>query len=193
VTAAGKFAEEAEALGWTVERLRNGSQRTVVAHRGHEEYRLVWYLSDRGNVVFRSGEHFTLTEDFGAVCEGTVVNVKAVLREMAKHPNPNGGSRLPYDPVADDDYIIAAALAGRAIEWTNSISGLTEKGIVPRGGNHLQMVIYGGDRCVHFADGHGFHTVRVSAITKVSDEEVEDRPRLPRAHRANGTGKKGKR
>jgi len=178
MTAAGKFADEAEALGWEVERIRlydddldRAPVRVVIATRNDEEtYELRWVRNERGNMVFASGTYRSARE------RTPRRNVRAVLREMALSPAIEGNGRLPFDADHDDDRTVLAAVAGKTVFWRNSISGIEQHDDCPRGGKHLSLSPYinavdgtnvARNRALNFPGSHGFHSVRLSAITKV--------------------------
>lgn len=162
---AARFADDAEALGWEVdrERLPEGG-RLVRCSRGDELYELAWHRNTRGVLVYAYGIYSA-----PSVAATEVVNVKAALRDMALHRASNG-ARLPFDCETTTDVEVLKALAGREIEWCNSISGVTESGVLPRGGLHFTITGEGGcARVLNFPDQvhTGFRSVRLSSITKV--------------------------
>lgn len=165
---AAHFADAAEALGWEVERDRlPGGGRLVICQRDGEIYELAWKPNDTGNLIFDYGLYLgpgVPPESYG----DPVLNVKAALRDMALHRTP-GGALLPFDPEHDDDAVILTALAGRSIEWTNSITGNTEDGELPRGGLHFKISDGPKGRVLHFPDRvhTGFRSVYLNSITKV--------------------------
>jgi hypothetical protein len=164
-TKAAKFADEAEALGWEVERERlPEGGRLVRAMRGDEIYELAWHRNIAGNLIFAYGSYSAPSQ--GAV---EVKNVKQVLRDMTQVRSPNG-SLLPFDVYTADSVEILKALAGRSITWINSITGLEEQGDLPRGGMHYTLTGEAEHRVLHFPDQvhTGFRSVRLSAITRVS-------------------------
>lgn len=168
-TKAARFADDAQALGWEVERekLPEGG-RLVRASRGDEVYELAWHRNSGGTLVFAYGSYSAPSSP--AV---EVVNVKAALRDMTKVRSTNG-ALLPFDVENDDDARVLTALAGKSISWRNSISGLIEDGVLPRGGLHFTLTqgsrgANGGARVVNFADQihTGFRSVYLDSITEV--------------------------
>lgn len=141
--------------GWTVERSRADTLRNVIASRGDETVRLSYMRQPDGRDTFAGGQHWQgdTFEEF--------TNVSAKLREMAK-PSP-------AVIAAGTDAEVLAALAGRTIAWTNSMTGASETATLPRGGLHYKVVEAKASRYVSFPDasGGGFRSVRLSAITKV--------------------------
>lgn len=168
-TKAARFADDAEALGWDVERekLPEGG-RLVRAWRGDEGYELAWHRNSNGTLVFAYG-----TYSAPSTPNVEVANVKQVLRDMAKVRAANG-ALLPFDIENDDDVTVLSALAGRTIQWRNSLSGMIEEGVLPRGGLHFKLTQgsrgdNGGARVVNFADQihTGFRSVYLDSIVEV--------------------------
>lgn len=166
------FADEAEALGWEVERRKLPDHaRQVIASRVGELYELTWVRNERGNLVFGSGSYLTVD----ASDPEPVTNVKAALRDMSLKRAANG-ALLPFDPEYDDDAEVIAALAGHRIVWQNSITGADESGVVPRGGVHMKLAQgpkgdNGGARILTFTDASGvtgFRSVYIDQITTVN-------------------------
>lgn len=166
---AARFADDAEALGWEVERERlPEGGRAVFAIRGDECYHLVWHRNSHGNLVFAYGEHWQHIGTDPAEAPAEIHNVKAALRDMAMRRSANG-ALLPFDPAADDEKTILSVLGGKTIEWRNSITGATEEGDLPRGGMHFKITDGPKGRTLHFPDRvhTGFRSVYLNSITKV--------------------------
>lgn len=151
---AGKFADAAEALGWSVERvLGNDGDRIVKTRRGDEQYNFAWGVSESGVLTLVIGWHW-----IGA--EATeIANVAAALREMAE-PEALNFVTAPDAEVID-------YLRGRRITWTNTISGLEESAIVPAHGKQTKLRTVTRRVLDFAADEGGFRSVALDAITKV--------------------------
>jgi hypothetical protein len=166
---AAAFADEAEALGWEVERVKLPERgRLVRATRGDEIYEFAWHLNSRGSLVFAYGSY---SAPSAPVVE--VVNVKAALRDMAKVRASNG-ALLPFDPEDDDDATVLSAVAGHEVIWQNSITHLDEHGYVPRGGLHLKLAQgpkghNGGARILSFPDAAGITGFRSVYLDQIKD------------------------
>jgi hypothetical protein len=163
-TKAAKFADDAEALGWTVERdrLPEGG-RLVRASRGSEVYELAWHRNSAGNLVYTYGNY-----RYAGGEPREINNVKAALRDMAQVRAANG-ALLPFDPATAESIEILKVLAGKSIKWINSLTGLEESGELPRGGMHFTLTGDGEHRVLNFPDQihTGFRSVRIAAITEV--------------------------
>lgn len=152
-TKAGRFADEAEALGWTVERIRDGDARIVKTRRGEEQFNFAWESTDNGQLVMESGWHW-----IGANAE-PANNVSAALRAMALPP--------ALDLSTSTDTEVLDYVRGRRITWTNSISGLEEDAIVPAHGKQTAINTI-TRRVLNFAaEEGGFRSVALDAITRV--------------------------
>lgn len=164
-TKAGRFADAAEALGWTVDRTLDplDGTRIVRTQRGREQYNFAWVQNDAGALVFDGGYHWIddTPEEFG--------NVAAALRAMAEpeaHITPEG-RRLPFDPFTDTDETVLDRLRGHTIAWRNSISGMEEEALIPSHGNHTKIRSV-TRRVISFAATEGgFRSVALEAIVRV--------------------------
>lgn len=162
-TRAGRFADDAEALGWTVERIKEGDARVVLTTRGKERYNFTWAPNEAGVLSFESGWHWVgeNPEEFS--------NVAQALRNMAgpeAHVTAEG-RRLPFDPFNDADTEILDRLRGHTIVWRNSISGMEEEGDIPVHGNHTKIRMV-SRRVIDFAATEGgFRSVALDAIVRV--------------------------
>ena len=160
-----QLADEIEALGWKVERVKEGARRTVIARRGDETIRFDFERRETTGAVkgvkdvFAGGQHW-VGDSFVEV-----PNVAAALAEIRA---------MPFALDAPDD-VVLAALAGKTVKWVSRITGTTQTGAVPRGGVHLKLTsgmapsgpIAPEDRVLHFTDPLGFHAVRIGAIVEV--------------------------
>lgn len=183
---AQSFALAAEEIGgWQVRRTKAGEHKTVTATRGEESFEFTW-TENR----FHAGRHA-----IGTAAE-TYTNVKAALRTMAepagtvtvveptkrvgvRNPEKLVVRRLPFSVDSTDDEILAA-VAGRLVTWTNSISGEEDSAIAPKPGGLLFKIekLRSGKRVLHFVDQRylkkqdaecrGFTSIDISKIVGVS-------------------------
>lgn len=174
------FALAAEALGWTVKRIRSQKPETpnarrVVATRGEEKYVMDWDTPASGREGFQGGKHVV-----GGHSD-PVPLVKGALAAMAGTPvvsvtNADGSrSKLPFDPASSTDAEVLAALSGRRIVWANELAGLTESGTVPKVGTSKHLKIEWastGERVLSFVnaepDLQAYRAVHLRAIRRVS-------------------------
>lgn len=150
-----RTAQAIEAAGWTVGRNLDGAPRRRRLHcmrPGGEVLVLVWERNDRNRDVLVTGEYY---HDGG---QFTAVTVAQALK-IAAQPSVQHLAALP-------DAEALAVLAGRTLTWTNSFTGKSVTAALPRGGVHLKLA----DGVLSFAsaDGGGFRTVRLTAITKIA-------------------------
>jgi hypothetical protein len=159
-----QLADEIEALGWTVERSKDGERRTLIGEHGDRKVKVVFERNEQGRDVFlralaREGEPGTEPERLLSIVE--------VRAFVTKAPD------VPF-ALDDDNATVLAAVAGREITWTNSMSCVAESAVVPRGGIHLKLehVAARGvtERVLSFpsTSGGGFRSVRIDRIIKVS-------------------------
>jgi hypothetical protein len=143
--------------GWEVTELADPTR--MRATRSGEKVTVTWsYVEHLG----RAREPFERARYFidGAEQErpGSIAAVLTLSRGKA--------AGLGFDPVTDDDATVLRALAGRTIEWTNTMTGRLQSATVPRGGLNLKVAYTNSGRCVSFVDGH-WHAVRLAAIKRV--------------------------
>lgn len=186
MSAAGVFAEKAEALGWKVDRDRRPGWRGVQCTLGGEQFTFTWTVNERtGNYVFATGEH--------AVVGRTIIreewsNLAAALRIMAEPGclvfGVDGGyARLPFDPVTAPPETVLRCVNGRELTWRNSISGELEAAIVPWNGKHTTLVgdvltfasfEAGSTPVTGYPAGHdtraGFRSVRLINLVAVGEK-----------------------
>lgn len=181
---AARFADAAEAAGWTVER-KKGELGERFAHctRGTEKVNMEWapvYGRGTSALVFSGGWHWVDDDPEHAV---EITNVTAMLREMAKPPkhtktDTDGAVvRLPFDPVNDTDADIIDALKGKTITWRRKLDGETMDDRIPpyttdgahpihvEGKNTKIRTIYW--RVLDFDGPTGTRTVSLDAIVGV--------------------------
>lgn len=172
---AQQFALIAEGLGWGVERVKgkkDPTARRVTATRGDEQYVMTWSRAT-GRERFMGGMYIIGDRREPVTLVKTVTEAMAQLPRSA-HKHADGHiSALPFDPAQSSDIEIIRAVAGRKIVWRNTISGLNESGVVPRGGLHLRMErSKSGKRILSFvnAEAHfsAYRAVDVATIRKVS-------------------------
>lgn len=164
-TKAGRFADDAEALGWIVERVpRADGGRIVKTTRGRERYDFGWVPNDAGTLVLEAGWHWI--DDTPFEWSGGVAGALRAMAEPEAHITPEG-RRLPFDPYNDNDVAILDRLRGHTIVWRNSISGLEEEGDIPAHGQHTKIRM-ATRRVIDFAATEGgFRSVALDAIVRV--------------------------
>jgi hypothetical protein len=156
---AGRFADAAEAAGWTVERLsppgEHGTDRQVIARRGDEAYSMQWFRTVDGEFNFEEGWHRApwLEEDEPAN------NVAAALRAMEKP--------APTDLNRSTDGEVTSAVVGHRITWINSLSGLEETAYVDKIVSIQVRTESLTRRIITFTSPEGFRSVSIDAIVRV--------------------------
>jgi len=165
-----RIADEIEqnGRGWAVKRHRlfeDPSVRLIEATRGDEIVEMTFDRKEgtNGRVVdvLREGR----ASDDGGETWRYFVNIAGELRRMAEPP------AVPFG-LDDPDHEIIAAVLGRTVHWTNSISGIAQQATVPTSAKHVNIwnVVRSGERHLTFPDlaGEGFRTIRLTAIERVS-------------------------
>lgn len=156
-----QLADEIEALGWTVERVKDGPRRSVIARRGDKTVRLDFERKATSGAVTGTKDVFCGGSHWVGDNHGELPSTSSALNLIR---------RLPFALDAPDD-VVLAALAGKTIEWVSRLTDKRQRGAVPRGGVHLKIAGSEGcpseDRVLHFSDGMGFHAVRLGAIVEV--------------------------
>lgn len=191
MTAAGNFADKAEALGWTVTRKKLPGKRGVQATKGREQFTFEWTLNERtGNMVFASGEH--AVSGNGGPFREEWSNLAHALRIMAEPGHlvvtEAGYVRLPFDPATTEPHVALAAVEGRELTWRNSITGTLEAAIVPWRGKHSKIqdgvltfasFEAGATPVAGYPAGHdtraGFRSVRLTSLVAVGDKAYKPR------------------
>lgn len=189
MTAAGAFAEKAEATGWGVQRNKRTGWRSVSCYTNTERFVFEWTVNEAtGNYVFLRGAHIVETRP---VTIEEWSNVAAALRIMAEpgHLMFEAGTytRLPFDPATTPEPAVCAQLEGREIRWRNRITGIVESAIVPFRGRHTVLTCDGGgERVLSFASYEagvaphpdsraGFRAVRLASLVAVGDKQHKPR------------------
>ena len=155
-----QLADEIEAAGWTVERVKTDHVRSIRAqHPTGEVIIIAFARNSQGRDVYVGGERYFA----GGAKREDVLSVAEVRKLLVPD--------VPFKLDAPDAEVLAA-VAGRAIEWRNEMTHKTEAAAVPRGGPHLRLEItevthLTGARVLSFASPTGFRSVRIDRITKV--------------------------
>lgn len=147
---ARKFADAAAALGWVVEKKKDGDMFLALCSRGNEKFNLAWAPGQRG-LTFDSGWHWV---DDEPVAE--ITSPSEALKEMARLEQ--------IDLRLMDDATVLAHLTDRTIYWTNSLSGAEESAHVPANSQHSKIEV---KRAITFTTPEGFRSVAIDKITAV--------------------------
>lgn len=146
-----KTARAIEALGWTVERQRDGDKRVIRGERGQHVVKLRWDRNERNRDIFTLGKLWR-DED-----EITLESVSEALKLCAEQ---NGASLAHLD-----DETLLATLEGKMVVWRNRLSGQLEEAHVSR---MLEVTQRPNGRSIGFTCPEGFRAVYLAQIEKVS-------------------------
>lgn len=205
---AAAFALDAEKAGWTVERVREGELRTVIATRGDEE-RLTCRWN--GNAVLPPFATYEVNDRTRTLPNAASARrVLAVPRATAlAAAAPKAGKAIKraakaavaFDVGMSDEEVLST-LRGREITWESSLAGgapVITTAVVPGNGTKTRLVEDDldepGSRQLTFCDaaGGGYRTVRLSKITGVGAALDADGHLLTQTrHRALMATKEGK-
>lgn len=143
-----KIAQAIEALGWTVERQREGDKRVLVCTRGKDMVKLRWDRNERNRDVFTRGMWVGADE---------IESVAVALKLMAEQ---NGASLAHLD-----DETLLATLEGKTVVWRNRISGQLDESFVSR---MIEVTMRPNGRSIGFTAPEGYRAVYLAQIEKVS-------------------------
>lgn len=147
-----KTAQAIEALGWTVERQRDGDKRVLVCTRGDDVVKLRWDRNERNRDVFTRGLQ-RRADDTG--CE-----IDSASYALAVCAEQDGKSLAHLD-----DETLLATLEGKTVAWRNRISGGLEAASSVK---MIEVTMRPNGRSIGFTSPEGFRAVYLAQIEKVS-------------------------
>lgn len=206
ISKAQELALAAEEAGWDVERIVNGSRKTLIARRGgNEVLEASWennracapmgYYSINGNK--QKLQHVTVAKKIMAtpseVASRNAENMSANRKAPKAVTHASLAVGVPFDPATASDEEVMAALLGREITWRNVLSGgeLTGLAVVPEQGKQTKLedddLKDRATRQLTFCDaeGGGYYTLRLSQLLSVGAKKDEGgRMLMDARHRA---------
>jgi hypothetical protein len=142
-----KTARAIEALGWTVERQRDGDKRVLVCTRGDDVVKLRWDRNERNRDVFTRGVWIGVD---------SIESVSEAFKMLAEQ---NGASLAHLD-----DETLLATLEGKTVVWRNRISGQLDESYV---GKMIEVTMRPNGRSIGFTSPEGFRAVYLAQIESV--------------------------
>lgn len=191
-----RFAASVKESGWTGT-MRNAKDRDhceVTATRGDEVITIEWtdgkartggqhYTNPNGTtVVLRNASHCLQVASRSESEAKEAAAKKSAAKVRVGRPRKSKAGSLPSDevpganlPFSKDSmpHEIMEAIVGRAIEWSNSISGKVQTALVMPTPKNTIKPDRDGNQVVHFYAPDGQYAVRVSAIRSVGNKQVE--------------------
>jgi hypothetical protein len=137
-----RFADDAEAAGWTVEKIRDPKtkRKTVLARRGTEALELSWASNDQFVYPgrYEAAKHArnvrNASEGRKILSQTAIENAPMSTRRpvgVAQAAVRQLTQKVPFDPLTADDATVLAKIRGRKLVWRNSMSNAYEEGRVP--------------------------------------------------------------
>lgn len=186
------FAQKLNGLGWDTE--FTPTPNAIRATRSQESINIEWsesavflhasYTDHNGRTVkLRNASAALQTAARSEDKAQQEASRKASGKQRVGRPKKSrGDGALPSDEVPGANlpfhkdsmpHEIMEAIVGRAIEWSNSISGKTQTAVVmPTPKNNIKPD-RNGNQVVHFYGPDGQYAVRVSAIRSVGNKQVD--------------------
>lgn len=137
-----RFADDAEAAGWSVEKIRDAAtkHKTVRATRGVETLELSWTSNDQfvypGRYAHAKNARSVRNASEGRKLLGAtaIENAPISIRQAPGLAGPNArqlNRKVPFDPETEEAAIVIAKIRGRKLVWRNALSNGYEEGRVP--------------------------------------------------------------
>lgn len=176
---AQRYVPQFKERGWSVEVTRSGARQELVAIRGDETIFLSWMgqahisgestytYADRTVKVRNPAEALRMADRPPAEAKESQAKVASNRSFVKRATGPSVG-KLPFDPETVSDEDLAAALAGRSVQWHNRYRVESETATVGR----IQRITVKrhdlGHRIVSFIDPHfGFRAFRLDNLERV--------------------------
>lgn len=146
-----KTARAIEALGWTVERQRDGDKRVIRGERGQHVVKIRWDRNERNRDIFTLGKLWR---------DGDEVTFESVSEALKLCAEQNGASLAHLT-----DETLLTSLTGKTITWRNRISGQLDESYVD---TMIEVTMRPNGRSIGFTSPEGFRAVYLAQIEKVS-------------------------